>query len=167
MKGNFVKVIILLVVAFFAYKFLSQGIKSFSARPKASVPTEQVPPDAAPENGLPAEPANNTPAVTGDKPEAPALLNNYERVPFISVKKSKTETPEKDTRSQSAGYKTPQLTTILNYEGKWFAIVNGNLVKAGDKMGKIKILEIKENWVSIEEDGRTTQLKLWQEAGSK
>lgn len=164
MKGNFPKVIILLVVVFLAYKSLSRGIKSFTSRPAAGVSTEQVPADTALEDLLPTKQANNTSPATESKPDVLAALSGYGRTPFISAEESKTTTPEAATSSRTTAYEPPQLTTILNYEGKWFAIVNGNLVKAGDKIGKMKILEIKENLVNIEEAGRIYKLKLWQEA---
>ncbi|MDP2940027.1 MAG: hypothetical protein Q8O13_08115 [Candidatus Omnitrophota bacterium] len=168
MKGNPIKVIILLVMVFLAYKFLSSGIKSLTSRPASTAPSEEAPVETIGEEVLPTEANITSSSTTEAKTDILSAMSDYGRVPFVSAQESKSATDLPDApQSRSTQYEVPQLTTILNYEGKWFAIINGNLVKSGDTIGRIKILQIMENLVIIEEAGKTYKLKLWQEVISK
>ncbi len=169
MKGNFVKVLMLLVLVFVAYKSLGKGLKAFTSHSAVTTPeVSEIPLDTAPESLLPSEQAGSASSATEAKVDILGALNDYGRVPFIpSTGESKIAKQGADISPRTTAYVIPELTTTLNYEGKWFAIVNGNLVKAGDKVGRVTILDIKENQVKIEEAGRTFELKLWQEGISK
>lgn len=169
MKGNLPKIIILIVMLFLAYKSLSKGINAFRARPASVAPVEEAPVESAPsEEQLPLEQAASPETVTKTNADILSAMNDYGRVPFVSVQEPKKGTESQSSEQETGSYgKTtpsiPQLTTIINYQGEWSAVVNGNLVKTGDKMGKLTILEIKENLVRVEEAGKTYDLKLWQE----
>ncbi|MFZ5799921.1 MAG: hypothetical protein ACOY3D_00885 [Candidatus Omnitrophota bacterium] len=170
MKGNLPKIIILLVAAFFAYKSLSKGIKEFTARPvgtatEESAATEPVPSEEL--SNLATEPAASP--SNGDSAELLGNMGDYGRMPFATPAESKSTATETSPPAalRTTTYEPPQLTTILNYGGRWFAVINGILVKAGEKVGKVVVLSIEENAVTIEEAGKVYRLRLWPEGIGK
>ncbi|MDP1853583.1 MAG: hypothetical protein Q8L26_05225 [Candidatus Omnitrophota bacterium] len=49
---------------------------------------------------------------------------------------------------------------IYDAQGKSLAIINGQIIKAGDSLGKIKILDIREDKVIILKDDNVSEIKL-------
>lgn len=54
---------------------------------------------------------------------------------------------------------------IYDAQGKSLAIINGQIIKAGDTLGKIKILDIRQDKVVILKDDNVSEIKLEQEGG--
>lgn len=168
MKGNAVKIIVLIVLAYIAFLSLKRGINVFTARPAQTATEEEVLlTEEIPAELLLSEQKDSGESSATDIVDAFTSLNDYGTAPFLTQQES--QAPSQDTASSLLGktFDTAQLTTIINYEGQWYAIINGILVKQGDSLGKLKIAAIDQNNVTIEEAGKAYKLRLWQEAAAK
>jgi hypothetical protein len=54
---------------------------------------------------------------------------------------------------------------IYDAQGKSLAIVNGQIIKAGDSLANVKILDIREDKVIILKDDKVSEIKLEEEGG--
>ena len=168
MKGNLPKIIFLVVMVFVAFKTLSQGVKSLKrepAPPETTAPLEEEVLSEAPSSPGPAAAASVGAGTADSKREdALSVLSDYRRVPFSPPEETRAAASKAvETSTQLKSQTLPQLTTVLHYEGKWFAVINGNLLKEGDTVGRMKVVDIRENSVDLEEAGEIFHMKLWEE----
>lgn len=160
-----VKVAIFLVMAFLAFKSLSSGIKSFSRKPAGSAAPEAG--EGFVSLGSGAVSAEGGLAVSGGKSGKDVVLDTmteYGRMPFMPApqKPAEEKEDEKQVALQEAD-QVPTLTTILQYQGKWFAVIDGKLCKAGDEIRGVRILGVSKNTVKVSRDKQIYTLKLWTE----
>jgi len=162
---NLLRIIVLIVMLFIAYMTISGGLKSLNRRREVPPsPEQQIAAElsAAPVGVPISDPQSAAPAAAATaSDDLFSGLKSSSRIPFISTQQSKESEATLQTKP---AYETtsdvPQLTTTLNYNGKWFAVINGNLVKAGDTIRNITIVEIDEGMVKIKYLGKERKLKL-------
>ncbi|MBM3249100.1 MAG: hypothetical protein FJZ10_06770 [Candidatus Omnitrophica bacterium] len=169
MKGNAVKIIVLVILCYIAFLSLKKGITAFNAKPgQTDAPPEEVLTEEIPAEMLLSEATDgaDTGAAT-DTIDAFTSLSDYGNAPFLTQQESQDSTQDTSSSFSGRSFDTAQLTTIINYEEEWRAVINGTLVKKGDSLGRLKIAAIDENSATIEEAGKTYKLRLWQEAAAK
>ncbi|MFH0876735.1 MAG: hypothetical protein V1863_00740 [Candidatus Omnitrophota bacterium] len=165
MNNNTVKVAIFLVMAFLAFKSLSSGLKSFSRKPAGPAVPEVDGGFVA--SGTDAKLSQRSSLVSERKSDKSARLDTiteYGRMPFMPAPQKAPE--DKNVEEQPVLQdieQVPALTTILQYQGKWFAVIDGKLFKAGDEFKGMRILEVTKNTVKVSRNRQITTLKLWAE----
>ena len=138
-KKEQIEIIAVAVLVLFFLIFLSSTLKKYRKSPAQS--TKSVSRGAA-------RPASFTQAV--EKSKQTKVPQNWGRDPFVLQE-----------RGAGAGVGSLVLSGIIWDRKNPRAIVNNEIYKAGDKIGKVEILEIKEDSIIVKENGKVKQLRLY------